>query len=173
MKYGKKGNLETKDLKELDGFESTSINPKKVAHQIVKILDIKKSDKVLEVGCGAGMIAQYLDCDYVGIDYSKSLVRKHIDLFKHSVLVAEANDIPFKDKYFDKVFVYSVFHYFPNKEYAEDVLQEMKRICKNKIFIGDLSIISHRKSHLLFNKNDYYGDIFDGFYTNERFNLLI
>lgn len=171
--WERKGILKTNNLRDLDGFEATTINPREVACQIIKILKIKKLDKVLEVGCGAGMIAQYLDCDYVGIDYSRSLVKKHKELLKYSVLAAEANALPFKDKYFDKVFVYSVFHYFPNKDYANEVLKEIKRVCAGKIFIGDLPVKSQRKEHLLFNKNDFYGEISEGFYNKERFNFLI
>lgn len=171
--WERKGELETNDLKDLDGYESTTINPEEAARRIIKILKIKKSDKVLEIGCGAGMIAQYLDCDYVGIDYSVFLVRKHIKILNHSVLFAKANNIPFKDEYFDKIFAYSVFHYFPDQEYAKKVLKEMKRVCKGRIFIGDLLITSHRETHLLFDKNDFYGEISEGFYNKERFNILI
>lgn len=171
--WERKGKLETNDLKKLDGFEATTINPEEVASQIIKILDIKKSDKVLEIGCGAGMIAQYLDCDYIGTDYSESLVKKHIELLKRSVLVAEANDIPFKNKYFNKAFSYSVFHYFPDKEYVKEVIKELKRVCKGKIFIGDLPERSHRKEHLLFRKSEFQGVFSEGFYNKDRFNVLI
>lgn len=171
--WEKKGNLKIDDLKELGRYEDTTINPKDVAHEIVKILDIKKSDRVLHVDCGAGMIGQYLDCDHVGVGYSRSLVGKHIDLLKHSVLVAEANDLPFKDKYFDKVFAYSVFHYFPDKSYAKEVIRELNRVCKGKIFIGDLPERSRRKEHLLFKRSDFQGVLSEGFYDKDRFNVLI
>lgn len=171
--WEERGKLSTNDLKALDGFENTAADSKEIADKIISALEIKKSDKVLEVGCGAGMIAQYLDCDYTGIDYSKPLVEKHINLLNHRVLVAEADSIPFEDKFFDKVFVFSTFHYFPDKVYADKALKEIKRVSKGKIFIGDLPMTSHRKEHLLFNKSDFEGEFLEGFYNKERFNVLI
>ena len=173
--WERKGLLNTTDLKELDGYEATTIKPDEVAHKIANILDIQRTDKVLEVGCGAGMIAQYLDCDYVGVDYSKSLVKKHIQLLGNSVLQCQANNLIFKDKSFDKVFCYGVFHYFPNKVYADQVIQEMKRVAKKTmIFIGDLPFQSHRQEHLLFNPEEFAdAKVTQGFYNPDRFNVLI
>ena len=171
--WKKKGALKTNDLKELDGFENTTIDPKKVSREIKRILDIKKSDRVLEVGCGAGMIACYLDCRYVGMDYSRLLAKRHIELCKHTVIVAEANNIPFKDESFDKSFAFSVFHYFSSKAYAGEVLKEMKRVCKKMILIGDLPMRSHRREHLLFGKDDFKGEVSEGFYNKDRFNISI
>ena len=49
------------DLLAYDGYEATKVDMKEVACQIANRLDIRKTDKVLEVGCGAGALAQYLD----------------------------------------------------------------------------------------------------------------
>ena len=171
--WEKKGRIHTRDLTILDGFENNSdVNPKKIALEIINQLNINKEDKVLEVGCGAGMIAQFLKCDYVGIDYSKGLVEKHIEILNNSVLHCHANDLPFKDKIFDKCFAYSIFQYFNNKKYARKVISEMKRVSKKMIFIGDLPTKSHDKEHLLFKKNEFSNySISDGFYNSDRFNI--
>jgi SAM-dependent methyltransferase len=175
--WERKGKTQIEDLRLLDGFENSPMIPEEVAKWIIKRLDIKKTDKVLEVGCGAGMIGKYISpyCDYTGIDYSESLVQKHILLLKNQVIVAEANDIPFEDKHFDKSFSYSVFHYFPDKEYTKQVIDEMKRVTKEMIYIGDLPLKSKRKEHQLFFFSEFeYDSEYDMKYcNNERFNVRI
>lgn len=164
------------DLLAYDGYEATKVDMEEVARQIANRLDIQKNDKVLEVGCGAGALAQYLDCDYVGIDYSPTLVRKHIEILHNSVLTGEAADLPFKDKSFDKVICYGVYLYFDNKEYADKATRELLRIARKGVLIGEIPMRSHRTEHLLFNKEDFQGwDISDGFYDpyrKDRFNAV-
>jgi len=178
--WQKKGEKTTADLVWLDGFENTSINPMDVAEKIIKILDIKPTDKVLEIGCGAGMLAQHISekCFYVGLDMTESLLKKHATSLGHYVIQSEANDIPFKDDYFDKCFSFSVFQYFPDKEYVKSVKQEMFRVTKLtreiSIFIGDLPMKSHDKNHLLFYPSEFKKwEYYEGFYTKERFNVVV
>ena len=164
------------DLLAYDGYEATKVDMEEVARQIASRLDIRKNDKVLEVGCGAGALAQYLDCDYVGIDYSPTLVRKHIEILHNSVLTGEAADLPFKDKSFDKVICYGVYLYFDNKEYADKATRELLRVARKGVLIGEIPMRSHRTEHLLFAKEEFQGwDISDGFYDpyrKDRFNAV-
>lgn len=173
--WERKGHSETGNLRELDGFENTDIDEATVAREIISFLQIEENDKVLEIGCGAGMIAQFLYCRYVGIDYSRSLIEKHKKLLNNNdVFHCYANELPFDDRSFDKVFCYSVFHYFPDKEYSLQVIKEMKRVCKKCIFIGDLPMSSHRNDHLLFNPEDFSEWIVSkGLYNQQRFNVLL
>lgn len=172
----RKGKAEGNDLLAFDGYEATQVDMEEVARQITKRLDIQKNDKVLEVGCGAGALAQYLDCDYTGMDYSHTLVKKHIEILHNSVLTGEAADLPFKDHTFDKVICYGVYLYFDNKEYAKKATSELLRVAKKSVLIGELPIRSHRKEHLLFTKDEFEGwEISDGFYDpyrNDRFNAI-
>ena len=173
--WERKGNGNTNSLEELDGYEDTSANVKEIARQIIEELDIKETDTVLEVACGAGGLAQYIKCaEYVGVDYSTSLVKRHIELLNNSVLHGEANDLIFKDKTFDKVLCFGAFHYFPNQEYAKQAISELKRVAKEAIFIGDLPLTSHRNEHLLYDKNDFEDwKIIDGYYNPSRFNVSL
>ena len=42
--------------------------------------------------------------------------------------------------------------YFPDMEYADRVVSEMKRVSKKGILIGELPTKSHESKHLLFTK---------------------
>lgn len=160
-----------------DGYEATKVNMEEVAAFITKELDIKPEDSVLEVGCGAGALASCLDCRYVGVDYSETLVRRHIEILNHSVLTGEANDLIFKDKSFDKVICYGVFLYFDSKAYAWQAVKEMMRVARKAIFIGELPVTSHREEHLLFLPEEFAGwKISEGCYDpyrKERFNAAL
>ncbi|WP_346898350.1 class I SAM-dependent methyltransferase [Clostridium sp. UBA7503] len=165
------------DMLAFDGYEKTKIDMKQVAMSIIKELDIKKDDRVLEVGCGAGALAQYLQCDYVGVDYSPTLVKKHIKFLENSVLTGEADNLIFKDKTFDKVIAYGIFMYFNDKEYAQRAISEFKRVAKKGILLGDLPMKSHNSDHLLFSKEEFEGwKITEGFYDpyrDKRFNATM
>lgn len=100
---------------DFDGWEKSTADMEETASRIKKELDIQPTDRVLEVGCGAGGLAQYMDCEYVGIDFSKTLVSRCMEFFQKSAIYSEANDIPFKDKYFDKCFSWGVFYIFQRK----------------------------------------------------------
>jgi len=172
--WDRKGSSDTSDIRTIDGFESTVADLEKIAANIVKVMDIKPEDTVLEVGCGAGGVAQYLNCNYVGVDYSVPMIKKHIKFLENSVLWSEANDLPFKDKSFDKAFIYGISHYFPDHEYADQAFAELKRVAKKGIFIGDLPVESHREEHLLYKKEDFKGwKIMDPDYNPLRFNVYL
>lgn len=138
----------------MGGWNKTLSSAEEIVGKLVDFLDIKPTDRVLEIGCGTGGMAQYLECDYVGIDYSSTSVKKCMEFFQKPALFAEANDLPFKDKYFDKCFAYGCFMYFPSMEYVRQVVEEMKRVTKKSIFIGECPRESHEPKHLLFTEKD-------------------
>tara|TARA_R100000808_G_C2151295_1_gene160260 strand:- start:1172 stop:1723 length:552 start_codon:yes stop_codon:yes gene_type:complete len=170
--WTRKGHQDTTDLRLLNGYEDTSIDERMVTEKISNTLGITKESRVLEVGCGAGMLAQHLDCDYTGVDYSSSLVKKHIEILGNKVFVSPANDLKFQDHSFDFAFSYSVFHYFEDHEYAREVIREMERVAKKGIFVGDIPVKSHRKEHLLYGDEHFVGwNTEPGYYNPDRFNV--
>lgn len=145
------------DIRVYDGWEKSTADMRETADRISQLLQIKPSDKVLEVGCGAGGLAQYMDCEYIGIDFSPTLVKRCMEFFQRSAIVSEANDIPFRDGYFDKCFSWGVFLYFPDWEYTQKVIHEMTRVLKanGRIFIGELPKTSHDNKHQLYNERQF------------------
>lgn len=167
------------DIDIYDGWEKSSTGMIEVSKRIIDILDIHPEDKVLEVGCGAGGLGRFMKCDYVGIDYSKPLTERCMEFYRLPAINAEANNLPFKDGYFDKCFSWGVFLYFPSIEYAGQVIDEMIRVTKEGkkcIFIGDIPEKSHNENHQVYEKSfftryDFTTEL--GWaepYCNERFN---
>lgn len=150
--WDRKGKSDSEDPIFLAGFDQLDfkIDLKTAAQTLTEALDIQPSDRVLEVGCAAGSIAKYLNCKYVGVDRSEPLVKKNISINQVSALVCEANDLIFRDKTFDKVFVFTVFHYFPSHDYARQVIKELLRVARKAVYIGDLPVISHDPNHTLY-----------------------
>ena len=165
------------NVSELGGWERVETPIEEVVKKLHEFLNIEETDKVLEIGCGAGTLAQYMKCDYIGVDFSRTSIKKCMEYFQQPAIYAEANNLPFKDKYFDKCFAYGMFMYFPDKKYTKQVIQEMIRVTKNMIFVGELPIESHEPKHQLFTRNEFekYGfTSIDGWvkpYQNIRFSI--
>jgi|10_taG_2_1085330.scaffolds.fasta_scaffold00514_16 ubiquinone/menaquinone biosynthesis C-methylase UbiE len=151
--WDSKGESDSKDLIFLGGHTlvESEFNIKKVCDGIKESLDIKKTDSILEVGCGVGALStEFEDFNYTGVDYSEPLVEKYKILFKkNNVFVSEATKLPFEDNTFDKVFSFGVFHYFPSSEYTELAINEMIRVAKDSVFISDLRKFSSNEKHYI------------------------
>jgi len=172
--WDRKAKEDTKDIKLLNGYEKVNISPLDIANKLNEVLKIKEESKVLEIGAGAGMISQFLKCDYIGTDVSQGMCKRHIQLLGKSVVQCEANNIPFKNNVFDIVFAFGVFHYFENKEYAEESIREMVRVSKSVVFVGDIPATSHDKYHLLYNKNEWNNwKITEGWTREARYNAML
>jgi len=103
--------------------------------------------RILEVGCGCGMVLNMLLQDGqrgVGIDLSEDLIRRAsdfgVDRTRLDLIVGEAARLPLCDGMFDRVLCYSVFQCFPDHAYARRCLRELIRVCKpgGTILVGDV-----------------------------------
>jgi amino acid adenylation domain-containing protein len=115
-----------------------------------RILELKP-DRLLEIGCGVGLLLQHLAprCEvYVGTDIS-TVALSQLDLWmrdradlKHVQLLhrggADLRDI--EPATFDTVVINSVAQYFPNVEYLLEVVQAAIRLLRpgGKVFLGDI-----------------------------------
>lgn len=104
-----------KGYKELHGEEQ------KIKLNLIKQnLDIKDTDKLLDVGCGIG---SDFNCSVIGIDPSIELLKQN----NNNNILAIAETIPFKDNSFDKVISVTAMHNFDN---IKTGIKEMNRVGK-------------------------------------------
>ncbi len=104
--------------------------------EIDTILPHINNKKVLEVGCGTGLILQEINkhaSEAIGIDISE----KMLDISRNknlNVLNADINKIPFSDGYFDVVYSFKVLSHIKN---IESAIKEMTRVTKptGKLFL--------------------------------------
>lgn len=149
-----KGSSNSQDLLYLDGYDHLEhrFNSKQIANSILKQLDVDENNSILEVACGAGFLAREMQhLNYTGVDYSEPIIIKHKSIFPdHNVLVSESSALPFGDNQFDYVFCFGLFQYLPNREYADKTITEMNRVCKKKMFLGDLKSEKTRDTHFVY-----------------------
>lgn len=108
---------------------------------IKKYIKVNKKDKLLDVGCGSGFSTNLWNCKAFGIDPSIELLKKA----KGNFILAKAENLPFKNNFFDIVTSITSIQNFTNIEKA---LKEIKRVGKNKFILTFLKK-SPKKSKIL------------------------
>jgi len=100
----------------------------------------KKTGKILDIGCSRGRFAlgfQKLGYKGYGLDYDAAAITDAIEKgLKAKVVDMEKNKIPYKDNYFDYVFMRNFVEHIFNYEH---LFLEVKRVLKPK---GKLFIIT-------------------------------
>jgi len=131
------------DLINANGFDTSSLLAKNLTDYIESVqtkMGMKQGQSVYEVGCGCGSILyllQQMGLRVGGSDYSDSLIKIAKDLnISNDIKVSVANDIPVEPKY-DYVIANSVFQYFPDLNYVEEVACLMM----NKSISGSIAIL--------------------------------
>ena len=133
------GQVQRKDLK------STLLT----VNHIVRVLDIKPSDAVLDVCCGNGIITQQIarKCDsIVGVDQSENLLYvakrdyNEMNCLYVNCSALEMNQFV-KPHSFDKIYLQFSMQYFDKRNEGEKVIAEMIKCLKpnGRIFIGDIT----------------------------------
>lgn len=117
---------------ELLGDEDT-YQKKVILPNLLRILDIKKGDSILDVGCGQGLFSRemaMLGAEVKGIDISKELIaiakaRNNKNIF---YTVGSASDpLPFEENYFDKAIIILAIQ---NIADAGKVFEGVKKVLK-------------------------------------------
>ncbi len=95
--------------------------------------NLKDCHTILDVGVGTGRFAKPLsECgfDIVGIDLSRKMILKAKQKGLHSLILADACNMPFRDGAFDGSIIIHVFHLLPD---WLTVLREMGRVTNKKV----------------------------------------
>ncbi len=120
---------------------------KHLLETVLKELDIKRKDKVLDIGCGTGhflkMLKEMKVEEITGIDNSKFA----LEFCKQKV--PEANllklnirkSLPFQSNTFDKIAAINVLYLIPKQE-RKKILKELYRVLKNG---GKIAVVNPKK----------------------------
>ena len=109
---------------------------------ISKLCQVKKGDKVLEIGCGTGHFSEYfkqLGAEVTGLDTYPEMLKIAKDRLKNIEINFEAGDaykLPFADNSFDLVAMITVLEFISKPERA---LAEAFRVSRGKVFLGILN----------------------------------
>lgn len=125
---------------------------KAVAEKLVKIYQLPKNAKILDVGCGKAFLLYELkqllpDAEITGFDISEYGIANAKEEIRDRLFVYRAQDrYPFGDKYFDLVITLGVFHNLRLFE-LKTALEEIERVGKQAY----LMVESYRNERELFN----------------------
>lgn len=98
-------------------------------------IDLHNVNKVLDIGCGVGFVARYLNDRYemevIGVDVDPEQIEFAREYSKESeglhFTVADATQLPFEDDQFDMVLSFMVIHHIGE---WKRVLEEIDRVLK-------------------------------------------
>jgi len=112
---------------------------RKVADAMVAAYGLKPGMRVLDVGSGKGFLLHDFKeavpgLEVAGIDISKYAVEHTMDDVKPFVQVANANKLPFPDKYFDLVISITTLHNLYNYD-LHAALKEIERVSRGNKYI--------------------------------------
>lgn len=128
----------SENANKLDNLFETNFD---VARSILYQINAKKSDILIEFGCGTGKLLSFMEKSVttsIGLDFSKK--RTSLSNTKRTEFInVDSFNCNLKSNVFDKVFCFSLLNFLTLDE-AITTIEEMIRITKNDgiILIGDI-----------------------------------
>lgn len=135
---------------------------------------VKPQGRILDNGCGTGhFVEKYLpDYDVYGIDIAEEMVKYAKNRMKN-VQVADAQDLPFEDNYFDTIFARGLIHHLPNPGLG---VKEMSRTLKpggRVLFVDPLkSFLSDLPRKIANKKSKHFSEEHKNFYKQEVIDII-
>lgn len=128
-----------KYLKEYKLFESSLLDlSDNVDNHLIGVIkkNFKPGSKILEISCGNGADAKYLQdlgydiiCTEIDDNYVRNAKNLGLKCIKHDT----RNNFPFEDKQFDLIYAKLSLHYFTKGE-LNKIFKELRRISHNILF---------------------------------------
>jgi arsenite methyltransferase len=116
--------------------EEMERNHRSIAQQVIARMALKPGDRVLDLSCGAGWATRLLAQAVAGgqgmaagLDISEEMIARaraaSREVENALFAIGSAEEIPWRDEYFDRIFSIESFYYYPDQE---AVLRELHRV---------------------------------------------
>ncbi len=106
---------------------------------MIKLIGKVRDHKILDIGCGTGnhlKLFEALGSNTVGVDASIFMLQKAKEKDDFKLILAKGEQLPIKDSAFDVTIMVTTLEFCEN---PAKVLQEVRRVTREKIFIGVLN----------------------------------
>ena len=138
----RKFDVEYFDGDRLTGYGGYNYNPRFWTDTVAHIKDFYHLDdnsKIMDIGCAKGYMMHDLSllipgAEIKGVDVSNYAKENAIESMQDNIVVANANNLPFTDDYFDLVIAINTLHNLPLID-CKQAFREINRVTKNNSFV--------------------------------------
>jgi len=112
-----------------------------LAKAIIKHYNLNDRSKILEIGCAKGyLIKEFKDLlpksTIYGVDISEYAISNSHKNIKKNLIIANANSLPFKKKYFDLILSINSLHNILSLKEIKESFNEIRRVGKKNMFVS-------------------------------------
>ena len=129
--------------------------------ELVSAANVEPGQYILDVGCGTGTLVvmlkrQYPSAEIIGLDPDPKALRRARTKATRAAVAAQfdegfADQLPYTDEMFDRVFSSFMFHHLENHE-RENMLREVLRVLKPGGSFHLLDFVADNTSHGFFDR---------------------
>lgn len=138
VKYYKKKEVTEDYDKQREGTEYRKKKRKEELRLFLLLLNKKRGEKVLELGCSSGFLTKHLG-KVTAIDTSKEMLKiAKKKNPKAKIIEADMFELPFKKSSFNKVITMRVWNHLPSYELHEAIFEAKRVLTKKGILVFDI-----------------------------------